>query len=70
MTDVSPLEPLDQSLLEGIMIRWKLADEHLSTMSLGELPAEHALQILIRHDVPILVRELILLRPELSQWCS
>jgi hypothetical protein len=68
MTEVAAIEPLDRSLLEGMMIRWKLADEHVFLMQLGELPAEHALRILIRQDVPILVGELIRLRPELAYW--
>ena len=67
MTEVPSVDPLDQSSLEGILIRWKLAENHLLRMSLGALPAEHALRILIRSDVPQLVRELTRLRPELTQ---
>jgi hypothetical protein len=67
MADVATIEPLDRSLLEGMMIRWKLADEHLLLMPLGKLPAEQALRILIRHDVPMLLGELTRLRPELAR---
>jgi hypothetical protein len=64
-TVLRPIEPVDQDFLDGLIVRWKLAEEHVEDLEMNSLPAEKALAILIQHDVPILLKEIIRLRPEL-----
>ena len=56
----------DQDSIKEIMIRWTLAQEYLSYLDLELLPREHALRVLIKQDVPNLLREVVRLRPELA----
>jgi hypothetical protein len=64
--NVAP-EALDQTSLDEILIRWKLADLHIDVFPLDDkLPACQALRLLIRRDIPKLLRELRRLRPELA----
>jgi hypothetical protein len=55
----------DQEEMKRIMIRWRLAEEYLSDLD-NSLPSEHALRVLIRQDVPSLLKEVIRLRPDLA----
>jgi hypothetical protein len=59
-------EPLDGSSLQAVMIRWKLAEQYLlespESVEIGKM----ALHVLVSHDVPVLLRELTRLRPDLS----
>jgi hypothetical protein len=57
---------LDSSVFHAIMIRWKLAEEFLENAHSDEELANRALEILIREDVPVLLKELTRLRPDLS----
>jgi hypothetical protein len=50
----------------GIMIRWRLAEECLSEVDSEALPSENALRVLVREDVPNLLKEVIRLRPDLA----
>ena len=59
-------EPLDRSTLEAMMIRWKLAEQHLADPSENPETGRMALQFLIEYDFPALLEELIRLRPELA----
>ncbi len=56
----------NQDSIEGLIIRWRLAEEYVTDLVMGSLPAEHALLVLIRRDVPSLLQEIIRLRPELQ----
>jgi hypothetical protein len=56
----------DDDSMKGIMIRWTLAEEYVSQLDMDSLPSEHALRILLRQDVPSLLKEVIRLRPELA----
>jgi hypothetical protein len=56
----------NQDLIEGLIIRWRLAEEYVTDLVMGSMPAEHALLFLIRQDVPNLLKEIIRLRPELQ----
>ena len=59
-------DPLDPSSLQAIMIRWKLAEQYLmETSESGEL-GKMALHVLVSHDLPVLLREVTRLAPELS----
>jgi hypothetical protein len=60
---VSP--PFDQDAVEGVIFRWRLAEEYVTNLEMDSLPSEHALLALIRHDVPEMLKEIIRLRPEL-----
>jgi hypothetical protein len=64
--DRSADESLDPSVLHAILIRWRLAEEFLLDSESDEDLANHAMQILIREDFPMLLKELTRLRPELS----
>jgi hypothetical protein len=55
----------DQDEIKRIMIRWRLAEEYLSDPN-NSLPSEHALRVLIKQDVPSLLKEVIRLRPDLA----
>jgi hypothetical protein len=59
-------EPLDRSTLEAMMIRWKLAEQHLADPTDNPETGRMALQFLIAYDFPALVEELTRLRPELA----
>jgi hypothetical protein len=48
-----------------LAIRWKLAVDHLEELEMVSLAAEEALRFLIRHDFPVLLKEITQLRPEL-----
>jgi hypothetical protein len=43
-----------------------MANEYLTAVEADELPAQHALRLLLTQDFPQIVRELIRLRPELT----
>jgi hypothetical protein len=59
-------EPFDKSRLEAMLLRWRMANEYLTAVEADELPAQHALRLLLTQDFPQIVRELIRLRPELT----
>ena len=66
MANASVAQALDHASLDEIMIRWKLAELHVADLSMQDLPWDHAVRLLIRRDVPSLLRELIRLRPDLA----
>jgi hypothetical protein len=43
-----------------------MANEYLAALEPDDLPAQHALRILLTQDFPQIIRELVRLRPELS----
>ena len=55
----------DREEIKRMMIRWRLAEEYLSELN-HLLPSEHALRVLVRQDVPSLLKEVIRLRPDLA----
>ena len=57
-------DPLDDTALHAIMIRWQLAERYL--VSEADDAGKMALHILVWRDIPTLVRELVRLRPDLS----
>jgi hypothetical protein len=59
-------ELIDRAWIEEMMIRWQLAELALDDIDLNASPTAPALRRLIDHDFPLLVRELIRLRPELD----
>jgi hypothetical protein len=52
--------------LPAMMIRWKLGVDYLEELNMDSLPGEQALRCLVRQDFPVLLEELIRLRPELA----
>jgi hypothetical protein len=66
MPNNGPVQALDQGSLDEILIRWKLSESHLADLPLDNLPADHALRILVRRDIPTLRQELLRLRPDLA----
>ncbi len=65
-TALRSIELVDQDFLSGLIIRWKLAEQYMEDLEMDSLPAERALTTLIQHDVPVLLKEIIRLRPELE----
>jgi hypothetical protein len=65
MANASAAPALDHASLDEIIIRWKLAELHVADLSTKDPPWDHALRLLIRRDVPLLLQELIRLRPDL-----
>jgi hypothetical protein len=66
MADGANAQVLDHGTLDEIMIRWKLAEVYMADLPLIGLPSDHALRLLIRRDVPTLLKELLRLRPDLG----
>jgi hypothetical protein len=64
-TVLRSIEPVDQDFIEGLIIRWNLAEQYVEDLEMNSLPAEKALTILMQHDFPMLLNEIIRLRPEL-----
>jgi hypothetical protein len=60
------MEKLTEGELEKIRGRWQLALEYLAETQMDHLPEEHAVRVLIRSDLPRLIRELTRLKPELD----
>jgi hypothetical protein len=60
------IEPVDQDFLDGLIIRWRLAEEYVEDLEMDSRPAERALTNLMQHDFPVLLKEIIRLRPELG----
>jgi hypothetical protein len=61
MGTVRPIEPVDQDFLDGLIVRWKLAEQYVVDLEMNSLPAETASKILMQ-----LLNEIMRLRPELS----
>jgi hypothetical protein len=55
-----PIEPVDQDFLDGLIIRWRLAEQYVEDLEMDSRPAERALTSLMQHDVPMLLKEIIL----------
>jgi hypothetical protein len=64
-TVLRSIEPIDQDFIEGLIIRWNLAEQYVEDLEMNSLPVEKALTILMQHDFPMLLNEIIRLRPEL-----
>jgi hypothetical protein len=60
-TVLRPIEPVDQDFLDGLIVRWKLAEQYVEDLEMNSLPAERASKILMQ-----LLNEIMRLRPELS----
>lgn len=56
---------IDRNWVDGVMTRWKVAEEYVSYLDLELLPAEHALRQVIGQDFPKVIRELTRLCPDL-----
>jgi hypothetical protein len=56
---------IDAGWLLDVITRCKLAGDYVPDLG-GVVEAETALKALVQHDIPVLVRELVRLRPELA----
>jgi hypothetical protein len=63
---VADLQSVENGWLEEQLIRWKLVEDSLSRIEAASLPEEQALCVLVKRDVPRLIKELTRLRPELK----
>jgi len=60
-------ECIDASWVSDLVVRWKLAEDYVSDLAGPGAPtAASAVKRLITQDLPLLLRELIRLRPELT----
>jgi hypothetical protein len=59
-------EPFDKMQLEAALLRWRMANEYLAALETEDLPAHYALRILVAQDFPLIIREIVRLRPELA----
>ena len=66
LDQVADLQSVENGWLEEQLIRWKLAENSLLRIEAAPLPEEQALCVLVRRDVPRLIKELTRLRPELK----
>jgi hypothetical protein len=46
-------------------LRWKASERYLNGLATESLPEEHAIRILVKDDIAMLMKELTRLRPEL-----
>ena len=58
-------KPLDQSWIDAMTLRWKASERYLNGLETEYLPEEHAIRILVKDDIAMLMKELTRLRPEL-----
>jgi hypothetical protein len=58
-------KPLDQSWIDAMTLRWKASERYLNGSETESLAEDHAIRILVKHDIPMLMKELTRLRPEL-----
>ena len=65
---VSPVsESIDAGWISDLVVRWKLAEDYMSDLAGPGTPtAASAVKRLISQDLPLLLREVIRLRPELT----
>jgi hypothetical protein len=66
MAASAPVPDFNQDAVDEIIIRWRLAQEYVTVLDMESLPSVHALLVLVRQDVPNLLKEIIRLRPELQ----
>ncbi len=66
MESAAAPEILDQEWMRSMLIRWRLSEAFLSSTEAGEAPEESALRTIITRDIPLLIKELLRLRPELA----
>lgn len=60
-------ESINRDWIDGLIIRWKTADDFVTGLADGKRGAEiAALRRVIRRDVPALLQELTRLRPDLA----
>ena len=59
-TVLRSIEPVDQDFLDGLIVRWKLAEQYVEDLEMVDsLPTERALKTIMQHDVPLLLKEII-----------
>ena len=65
--NVASREALNQTSLDEILIRWKLAELYMNALQLDDnFPPGHALRFLVRRDFATLLQEVRRLRPDLA----
>jgi hypothetical protein len=57
---------IDQDWISGFLTRWILAEQFLALERTEGLREEHAVQVLIKRDIPALLSELARSRPDLN----
>lgn len=66
MSSAPAPEIVDQDWMRGVLIRWRLSEAFVSSAELSERPEESALRTIVTQDLPILITEVLRLRPELG----
>ncbi|MBV9405192.1 MAG: hypothetical protein JO211_07595 [Acidobacteriaceae bacterium] len=58
---------IDAGWISDLVVRWKLAEEYVADLAMPGAPtAADAVKRLVSQDLPLLLREVIRLRPELA----
>jgi len=66
MVATTSVSSIDKYWVDELMRRWRLSVEYLDGLESAPLPAQNALRRILNSDLPLLVRELTRLRPELT----
>ena len=67
LNGVDSLQVVQSDFAEKFITRWKLAKKYLATLDVPATREEQAIRELVKQDVPILLKELLRLRPELDE---
>jgi len=59
-------ESVTQDWIDGLIVRWKTADDFIARLDTKEVPQMNALRRILRRDLPALIEELTRLRPDLG----
>jgi hypothetical protein len=57
---------IDKYWVDDLMRRWWLSVEYIDGLESGSLPAQDALRHILHLDLPLVMKELTRLRPELT----
>lgn len=58
--------PIDKYWVDEMMKRWRQSVEYIEGLDGQSVPAEDALRHVLQADLPLIMRELTRLRPELT----
>jgi len=67
LNGVDTLQMVQSDFAEKSITRWKLAKKYLSTLDVPVTREEQAICDLVKHDVPMLLKELLRVHPELKE---
>ena len=66
MIATATASPIDKYWVDDMMRRWWLSVEYIDGLESGSLPAQEALRHILQSDLPLIMKELTRLRPDLT----